>query len=119
MTDLDYFAKTGVARIATETRAGGEIETPIWVVVVSGVPYVRSGYGPESKWYRRAVRSGHVAFVDPGHRYEAGVALVADEPTLNAVDAAYRAKYAGQSGTREMVARSARDCTLRVELAGS
>jgi hypothetical protein len=113
---LDYFANTGVVHIATDLRAGGQVETPIWAVVVSGVPYVRSGYGPESKWYRRATRTGHATFVDGGHRYQAALAAVTDEPTLSAVDAAYRSKYAGQSGTTEMVAPAARECTLRVDL---
>ncbi|GIF69594.1 hypothetical protein Ais01nite_76290 [Asanoa ishikariensis] len=114
MGALDYFADIGVVHIATDLRSGGEVETPIWAVVVAGVPYVRSGYGPESKWYRRAVRTWHATFVDGRNRYPAALAVVTDEPTLAAVDEAYRAKYAGQSGTTEMVAASARECTLRV-----
>jgi hypothetical protein len=114
---LDYFENTDTIRIATGLRAGGEVVTPIWAVVVDGVPYIRSGYGPDSKWYRRVHRTGHAAFVDGARRYQAAIADIADEPTLAAVDAAYRAKYAGQTGTSEMVARSARDCTMRVDLA--
>jgi hypothetical protein len=113
---LDYFAKTDTVRIATGLRAGGEVVTPIWAVVVDGVPYIRSGYGPDSKWYRRAHRTGQAAFVDGARRYPAGITDIADEPTLAAVDAAYRAKYASQSGVTEMVGRSARDCTMRVDL---
>ncbi|HTF11142.1 MAG TPA: DUF2255 family protein [Asanoa sp.] len=116
MAALDYFANTDTVRIATSLRAGGEVVTPIWAVVVDGVPYIRSGYGPDSKWYRRVRRTGHVAFVDGARRYPAAVVDIADEATLAAVDAAYRAKYAGQAGTSEMVARSARDCTMRIDL---
>jgi hypothetical protein len=116
MTALDYFANTDVVRIATALRAGGEVETPIWAVVVAGVPYVRSGYGPGSKWYRRATRAGRASFVDGRNRYGATVVRVTDGPTLAAVDAAYRDKYAGQAGIREMIAPTARDCTLRIDL---
>jgi hypothetical protein len=116
MTALDYFANTDTVRIATSLRSGGEVVTPIWAVVVDGVPYIRSGYGPDSKWFRRVHRTGHAAFVDGAQRYQAAVVDIADEATLGAVDAAYRAKYARQSGVTEMVAASARDCTLRVDL---
>ncbi|MEV0717787.1 DUF2255 family protein [Asanoa sp. NPDC050611] len=118
MGALDYFETTDVVRIATPLRSGGEVVTPIWAVMVSGVPYVRSGYGPDSKWYRRALRTGRVSFDDGGQRYPAGVSLVSDGPTLDAVDAAYGEKYAGQSGTPQMVSATARDCTLRVDLQG-
>ncbi|MEV4623004.1 DUF2255 family protein [Asanoa sp. NPDC049573] len=117
MAALDYFANTDTVRISTSLRTGGEVQTPIWAVVVEGVPYIRSGYGPDSKWYRRAHRSGRATFVDGPHRYPATIIDVADEPTLAAVDAAYRAKYAGQSGVREMVTETARDCTMRLDLA--
>ncbi|GAA1885866.1 DUF2255 family protein [Asanoa iriomotensis] len=116
MTALDYLANTGVVRIATPLRAGGEVVTPIWAVVAAGVPYVRSGYGPDSKWYRRATRAGQVTFVDADHRYQATVSPITDTSTLDAVDQAYREKYAGQPGTSEMIATTARDCTLRVNL---
>jgi hypothetical protein len=32
---------------------GHEVVTPIWAVVVDGVPYIRSGYGTQPSWYRR------------------------------------------------------------------
>src|SRR5260370_40931422 len=45
MTAIDYFTRTDTVHIATELRDGGEVVTPIWAVVVDGVPYIRNGYG--------------------------------------------------------------------------
>ena len=53
-TAIDYFTRTDTVHIATERPDGGEVVTPIWAVVVDGVPYIRSGYGAGSKWYLRA-----------------------------------------------------------------
>ena len=60
MAEIDYFANTDTVHIATESRDGGEVVTPIWAVVVNGVPYIRSVYGADSMWYRRlqSPRSG-------------------------------------------------------------
>ena len=116
MAALDYLARTDTVRIATDLRAGGEVVTPIWAVVVDGKPNIRSGYGAESKWYRRARRTGRLTFVDGRHRYPGVVVEVTDEATLAAVDAAYLAKYRGQSGATEAASAPTRDNTLRVDL---
>jgi hypothetical protein len=48
MSDIvDYFTRSDVVHIATELKGGGEVVTPIWGVVVDGVPYIRSGYARE------------------------------------------------------------------------
>jgi hypothetical protein len=126
MAEIDYFATTDTVHLATELRTGGEVVTPIWAVVVDGVPYIRSGYGPESKWYRRLQRTGRAAFVDGSHRYPVTIENVTtgdnENPAAAAtnaqVDAAYRAKYAGQgSALASMIAGSARAYTMRLRLA--
>ena len=112
---VDYLARTDVVNIATELRDGGEIVTPIWAVVVDGVPYVRSGYGTRSNWYRRAHRRGRATFVDGRHRYPVAVAAVDDEGTIDQVDEAYRTKYARYgSSVRTMLAPELRAFTMRV-----
>jgi hypothetical protein len=117
MTGIDYFAGTDIVHIATELTGGGEISTPIWAVVVDGVPYIRAGYGPGSKWYRRLQRTGRAVFTDGPHRYPATIDNVADEETLDKIDAAYRAKYARQTaGLAAIVAPPARAQTMRLVL---
>lgn len=112
---VEYLARTDVVHIATEPRAGGEIVTPIWAVVVDGVPYVRSGYGTSSNWFRRARRDGRATFVDGRHRYPVAVEAVDDEATVDRVDDAYRTKYARYRGPlRGMLAPELRAFTMRV-----
>lgn len=113
MSVLTYLADTNVVHIATRTGDGREILTPIWAVVIDTTAYIRNGFGADSRWYRRAVRNGNVAFADGTRRYP-----VTLEPTtpelLESVDQAYRAKYTGQSGLAEVTAEPARSNTLRV-----
>jgi hypothetical protein len=115
MTATDYIANTGVLHVATPLRSGGEVVTQIWGVVVDGTPYIRSAYGPGSKWYRRATRSGRAVFVDGPERYPARVESVDDDATIRRVDDAYRTKYAGQDApVRQMTSPDVRRFTMRV-----
>jgi len=95
MTAIDYFKHADTVQIATELGDGSEIVTPIWAVVVDGVPYIRNGYGPRSKWYRRVQRTGLAAFVDGPHRYPVLIENLNDEAINLKVDDAYRTNYAG------------------------
>src|SRR5690606_23940567 len=59
---VDLLDRTEVVAIVT-TRAGGEpAATPLWSVVVDGVPYLRSAYGDGSWWYRHILAGRPVAF---------------------------------------------------------
>jgi hypothetical protein len=75
-------------------RADGSLRPHVtmWVVRVGDELYVRSAYGPENPWYRRAMSSGS------GHVRAGGVErdvtfadAAGDAPA--AIDAAYHAKY--------------------------
>ncbi len=99
MSALDYLDKTDTVRIATELKAGGEVVTLIWAVVVDGVPYIRNAHGPSSKWFRRLLRDGSAVFIDGHERYPVTVREVDDEATRARVDDAYRTKYAGQGSS--------------------
>jgi hypothetical protein len=115
MAAIDYLAHTDTVHIATERRDGGEVVTPIWSVVVDSVPYIRSGYGDASKWYRRVQRTGRATFVDGTHRYPVTVDNLDDETINDKVDEAYRAKYAGQgTAMNQMVMPDARAHTMRI-----
>lgn len=64
----------------------------IWVVRSGDDLYVRSAYGPENGWFRRA-RASHTGRIRAGG-VERDVAFVdADAGTDEALDAAYREKY--------------------------
>jgi hypothetical protein len=96
MSALEYLDTTDTVQIATELKAGGEVVTLIWSVVVDGVPYIRNAYGPESKWFKRLLRDGSAVFIDGTERYPVTVREANDEALKSRVDDAYRTKYAGQ-----------------------
>jgi hypothetical protein len=115
MSAIDYFARTGTVHIATERQDGSEVVTPIWAVVVDGVPYVRSGYGAASKWYGRVQRTGQAAFIDGPRRYPVTVTNLDDEAVNTKVDEAYRAKYADQGpALSQAISPPVRARTMRV-----
>jgi hypothetical protein len=117
MTAIDYFRQTGTVHIATALRDGREVVTPIWAVVVAGVPYIRSGYGPRSRWHRRVQRTGRAAFIDGPRRYPVTIENLDDETVNSKVDEAYRAKYADQgAAVRQVVSPQVRAHTMRVTL---
>jgi hypothetical protein len=97
-------------------RAGGSLRrpVPIWVVRVGDDLYVRSWRGAGGAWFRAATgqRAGHVRVGG----VEKDVALVdADPKVADAVDAAYREKYARYpSYVEPMVSDQARATTLRL-----
>lgn len=90
----------------------------VWAVVVDGHAYIRSAYGPDSGWYRRAVASGtgriRAADIETAVRFER------PEPDVNsAIDDAYLAKYAHYPKIiAAMVGRSFYDLTLRLDPIG-
>lgn len=108
-----YLATTDDVVLATSLRAGGEVRTEIWAVVVDGVGYIRNGFGESSKWYRRAQRTHRAAFIDNDRRYPVRIEDVHDEATIAAVDEAYRRKYRGP-GLPAVVSEGTRRYTMRV-----
>jgi hypothetical protein len=117
MTAHDYFARTQTIAILTTRKDGREVSTPIWAVLADGVPYIRSGYGEGSAWYRRLRRTWRAAFADGGSRYRARIEPVSDEPAKSLVDQAYKAKYRGQgTALGQAISPPARDYTMKVIL---
>ena len=88
---------------------------PIWVARAGDDLYVRAAYGPRTGWHRVARASGE------GHVSAGGVERDvtfedAPETANDAVDAAYRDKYARYAGPilDSVVNEQARASTLRV-----
>ena len=75
-------------------RRNGELRrpTPVWVVRVGDDIYVRAAYGSGSGWYGVARESGRAHIRAAGVERDVSVED-ADSSALDAVDAAYRAKY--------------------------
>lgn len=91
----------------------------IWAVAVGDALYIRSAYGTDNPWYRRATRSGTGRIQAGG--VDRAVAFVATDPDDQrlqaAVDAAYHAKY-DHYGARivgTVVGSVAHESTLRID----
>ena len=87
--------------------------TWIWSVMVSGDLYVRPYNGHNSRWYRAALsqKAGRIRIGGTEHE----VAFTpADDTVLNAVDDAYRVKYASSPYLEPMLHSGPRSATIRI-----
>jgi hypothetical protein len=87
----------------------------IWVVRTGGVIHVRSAYGTENPWYRRALASGTGRIRAGG--VERDVALTAaNDADHAAIDAAYHTKYDryGPKIVNTVVGQAAAQSTLKL-----
>ena len=123
--------ETAVVAVVTTRANGNPSATPIWAMVIDGVPYIRSAYGPDAWWYRH-VRAGRpVSFVlgdgaiaerdraaalDLPREQVHAVYVPIDDPVQTRIDNEIRRKYAGQTDpVNTMLSDEADACTLRIE----
>lgn len=85
--------------------------TWIWSVVIDGDLYVRPWNGSNSRWYRSAMSQHAGRITAAGQTFDVGFAA-ADQAVNDAVDAAYRTKYAGSSYLPPMVGSRTRAATV-------
>ena len=87
----------------------------MWDVQADGHLYVRSAYGPDNPWFRRARASGTGRIRAGGVEHD--IAFVDADPSEDdAVDAAYRATYTRYSTiVGSMVSPKVAKPTLRLE----
>jgi len=113
---LKSFDETNVVDIETRSAKGMKHEIPIWIVVVDGVPYVRSVRGPAGRWYRELLASGDGAIVVAGKRVPVRATKDSSAQAIEAVSDALRKKYArsGQS-LQSMLRPSVLDTTVRLD----
>jgi hypothetical protein len=87
----------------------------IWIVVVDGVPYVRSVRGPRGRWYRELTeRKEGVLHVGSRKMPVRPVPVRAPE-TIDEVSAALWRKYAKTASLFSMLRLATLDTTLRLE----
>lgn len=98
-------------------RADGSMRPyiTIWHVAVGDDLFVRSAYGPENGWFRRAVASGSGRVRSAGLERDVTFASPADD-VHEQLDAAYRVKYENQPPqyVAPVVGAAAASATLRV-----
>jgi hypothetical protein len=113
---LKSFDETKVVDIETRSATGTKHLIPIWVVVVDGVPYVRSVRGPAGRWYRELVARGDGAVVSGGKRVPVRATKDSSPKAIEAVSEALRKKYerSGQS-LQSMLRANVLDTTVRLD----
>ena len=113
------FDRTDTVEIETRSAKGTKHSVPIWIVVVDGVPYVRSVRGPSGRWYRELLASGDGAVVAGAERTPVRATHDRSAKAIEAVSAALRKKYSrsGQS-LQSMLRPAVLDTTVRLDPAG-
>ncbi|GAA1740190.1 DUF2255 family protein [Microbacterium paludicola] len=116
--DLDRIGRAEELQIASHRRDGTlRPYVTIWAVRAGEGLYVRSAYGPENGWFRRAVAAGTGRIRVGDAEFDVLFEPVdAGDPRQDAVDDVYRAKY-GHFGPRyidTVVSAAARESTLLI-----
>lgn len=101
--------------IETAGPDGAKHRVTIWIVVVDGVPYVRSVRGKRGRWYRELTANKKGA-IHVGTR-AVGVRPVAVTETalIDEVSAAFWKKYTKNSSLFSMLRLATLDTTLRLD----
>ncbi len=114
--ELDRIGKSEELQLATGRRQGGVSRyVTMWVVRAGDDLYVRSAYGPDNPWYRRA-QSAKAGRIRADGLERAVTFETADVAAHVAVDAAYHAKYDryGPQIVGSVTGPDARDVTVRL-----
>lgn len=91
--ELERVGQAEELRLATTRRDGGLSRyVTMWVVRVGDGLYVRSAYGPDNPWYRRAKAVGRGRVRAGGVEQDVRFSS-ADPAAQDGIDAAYHAKY--------------------------
>ena len=103
--------------VEIETRSeGGDVhKVTIWIVVVEGVPYVRSVRGKKGRWYRELVRAGAGAVHIGARKVVVRPSRVRSVATIDEVSAAFWRKYTKSASLFSMLRMAVLDTTLRLE----
>ncbi len=88
--DWTGLTEADVVRIVTVDEDGSERTTKIWVVVVDGVAYVRTG---ATRWFANLERDPSVALLAGESEYSARAERVTAAERIGRVQAAFREKY--------------------------
>ena len=113
--ELSAFATTDEMQITTYRRDGDpRTPLPIWMVTYGDAVYIRSTNGLDAAWYRAASGQGE-GQVTVGRTTEDVTFASVEENVEDAVDAAYRTKYARYARIAEhMTEPGPRATTLKV-----
>jgi hypothetical protein len=110
------FDDTKVVEIETVSPKGTKHSVPIWIVVVNGVPYVRSVRGPTGRWYRELLARGEGAIVAGGKRTKVKAKHDSSKAAIDGTSEALSRKYkTSRASLASMLVKDVLDTTVRLE----
>lgn len=110
------FDDTKIVEIETVSPKGTKHSVPIWIVVVDGVPYVRSVRGPKGRWYRELLARGEGAIVADGKRTAVKAKRDTSKAAIEGTSEALRRKYRTSGASlAAMLLENVLDTTMRLE----
>ena len=113
---LEKLDETKEVDVETRSADGKLHSVIIWIVVVDGVPYVRSVRGPRGRWFRELMARKEGAIKVGRGRYPVRPVLVKDEATNELVSQAIRTKYrTSKASVAAMVRPEVLATTARLE----
>ena len=113
---LKRFDETKVVDIETVSPKGTKHSVPIWIVVVNGVPYVRSVRGPSGRWYRELLARGEGAIVAAGKRTKVKAKHDRSKAAIDGTSDALSRKYkTSRASLASMLLKDVLDTTVRLE----
>lgn len=113
--DLALIDRTKLVRIETSEVGGPAHRTIVWVVVDGSDVFVRSAYGPDSRWYREATSNPEVALWVDERPFKARVTRVTDPDEIARMSVGLERKYAGDPAVRQMNQPELLPLTLRLD----
>lgn len=113
--DLALIDRTKEVRIETSRVGGPAHRAIIWVVVDDGDVFVRSAYGPESRWYREATSNPDVTLWVDKKPLKAHVTQVIDPDEIGRMSSGLERKYAGDPAVQGMNKPELLPLTLRLD----
>jgi hypothetical protein len=114
--ELDRIGQAEELQLATRRNQGGLSRyVTMWVVRAGDGLYVRSAYGPDNPWYRRA-QAAKAGRIRAGDLERPVTFETADAAVQDAIDAAYHAKYDryGPQIVASVTGPDARNVTVRL-----
>ena len=113
---LKRFDETKVVEIETRSAKGTKHSVKIWIVVVDGIPYVRSVRGPAGRWYRELLARGEGAIVAGGKRTAVNAKQDKTKDAIEGTSDALRRKYKTSGASLQSMLRAeVLNTTVRLE----
>ena len=101
--------------IETAGPDGAKHKVTIWIVVVEGVPYVRSVRGKRGRWYRELTANSRGALHVGTRTVEVRPVAVHETALIDEVSSAFWKKYTKNSSLFSMLRLATLDTTLRLD----